>query len=264
MVTWLSALVKTYLIFFFVFKSVKEYDKICMGRFNIYDRGDAVLPPRSMRIKVTTLNEECYNRIREKILCGEIAWGERIDVNRIAEEFGVSKFPVIKAIERLSLENLVTVSPNRGTYVSTPGPEDAYEITELRIMLEEAALRTAWSKHSKELLEQLDRVQAEYVFSGIVDSMEEHRRFLAYDRHFHMAIVRATDNRRLIQYYRTLRSQVEFIRTHTFSGTNVQIAIDAHKKILDFLREDKIEEAAIALHEHLMITHNDCLQSIGE
>lgn len=215
-----------------------------------------------MRIKVTTLNEECYNRIREQILCGEIAWGERIDVNRIAEEFGVSKFPVIKAIERLSLENLVTVSPNRGTYVITPGPEDVDEITELRIMLEESALHIAWSKHSKELIEQLDKVQNEYVFSGIVDSMEEHRRFLAYDRHFHMAIVCATDNRRLIQYYRTLRSQVEFIRTHTFSGVNVQIAMDAHKKILDYLREGKIEEATATLHEHLIVTHSDCLNSI--
>lgn len=215
-------------------------------------------------IELSSLNNECYKRLKEMILEGELQWGARIDVGQISTSLGISKFPVIKAVERLSLENLVTIAPNRGTYVVYPTAEDVLEITEIRIMLEEYACRAAYQKMgSDKLVSELKKVEASHAFNEENLTGSTFREFLNYDRSFHLVFIEGTGNNRLISYYNTIRSQVELFRTKTYILPNSMEALMEHHRFLELLEAQRLEDAVASLHHHLMQVHQDTILSMN-
>lgn len=215
-------------------------------------------------IKLSSLNNESYLRIKDMILCGDLPWGARIEVGQLAESFGISKFPVIKAIERLSLEKLVVVSPNKGTFVVSPTDHDVREITEIRKILEPAACRLAYEKNRSRLLDDIRNVQAEITtFSGNTQGTIPFRDFLNYDRAFHMTLFINAGNERLHAYYKTVRSQAELFRTKTFILRNIDEALQKHQQIFLALSQGKLEEAVEQLIEHLSEVHHDTIISLA-
>ena len=214
-------------------------------------------------IELSSLNNECYKRLKEMILEGELQWGARIDVGQIAASFGISKFPVIKAVERLSLENLVTIAPNRGTYVVNPTAEDVLEITEIRIMLEEYACRITYEKLGVDLVSELKRVESSHQFTEETLNKSAFREFLNYDRSFHLVFIEGTGNNRLISYYNTIRSQVEVFRTKTFILPNAKEALIEHHRLIELLEARRLEDAIAALHHHLLQVHQDTVVSMN-
>jgi DNA-binding GntR family transcriptional regulator len=208
-------------------------------------------------IEIPTLNDICYERIKIQILDGTISWGERIDIGQVAASFGVSKFPVIKAIERLSLEKLVTIVANKGTYVTVPSEKTVNEVTQIRCMIENFAFSYALDCKRDELERELEKTQQEWNFSGIPFKDIERRDFLRYDRHFHLAIVMCTGNEQLVSYYRTVRTQIELFRVKTFTSSTVENALEMHAKIVRAVIRGEKEEAIAALQEHLGTVNND-------
>ena len=59
------------------------------------------------------------NNIKEEIINGNIKPGQRIIETHIAREMGVSRSPLREAIQKLKAENVLKVTPYRGTYVNT-------------------------------------------------------------------------------------------------------------------------------------------------
>ncbi len=213
-------------------------------------------------IKVSSLNNEAYLRIKDMVLCGELSWGSRVEVGVLAGSFGISKFPVIKAIERLSLEKLITVSPNKGTYVVSPTERDVEEITEIRMILEPEALRLSCTKNRAALIDSLIRLQDGILpLSSEKEMNLQFREFLNYDRAFHMTFFTHAGNERLQSYYSTIRSQAELFRTKTYTLKNVDEAIHKHNQILDALVAEDFNSAINHLQKHLTEVHDDTIAS---
>ena len=61
--------------------------------------------------------------IREAILCGECADGERLPENDLARRYGVSRIPLREALQLLRGEGLVTTIANRGVRARCAGEE---------------------------------------------------------------------------------------------------------------------------------------------
>ena len=47
------------------------------------------------------LTESVYDELKAKIINNEYPSGQRLDINSIAEEFGVSRTPVVSALKAL-------------------------------------------------------------------------------------------------------------------------------------------------------------------
>lgn len=215
-------------------------------------------------INTPSLNNECYKKIKEMILGGQLQWGERIGVGLLASSFGVSKFPVIKALDRLAQEQLLTISPNRGTFVTTPTQEDCLEVTEIRIMMEKHALKTAAAKDREGLVRTLKAIQDRSCFESIPIDQIDFKSFLNYDRQFHTAIIEYIDNKRISAYYASIRSQAELFRTRTFFKGNISNAIAKHKEIVSRLETNDTEGAITSLLEHLLQVNEDEKHTLEE
>ena len=90
-----------------------------------------------------TIVEQATQLIRELIISGRLASGERIIESKIAREWGVGQPTVREALKTLESEGLVTYSPNRGCSVTELTGKQIEQITRLRSALEMLAIEIA-------------------------------------------------------------------------------------------------------------------------
>ena len=85
--------------------------------------------------------EVVADALREAIVKGWLAPGERVKEIPLAEQLGVSRGPIREALRLLAHDGLVTIIPNRGAVVPTPTSSDVLEVYAMRSALGSLALR---------------------------------------------------------------------------------------------------------------------------
>jgi DNA-binding GntR family transcriptional regulator len=98
------------------------------------------MPPK---YKYRTMPEIAYDAIRDAILGGRYAPGQRLVTEDLARELGVSRMPVREALHRLQVAGLVSITPHRGAIVSHLSEAEVAEIFHIRAVLEGLATRLA-------------------------------------------------------------------------------------------------------------------------
>src|SRR3712207_4636560 len=87
-------------------------------------------------LDTASLSEQAAARLRDEILSGRIAPGERLNLDEYKAHWGVSITPLRDAAKRLEADGLVTIIPRRGVFVATIDKKALFEIFEIRIALE--------------------------------------------------------------------------------------------------------------------------------
>jgi DNA-binding GntR family transcriptional regulator len=90
-----------------------------------------------------TLADQVFSDVKELILSGRIAPGERLTLRRIAAAVGTSPMPVRDAVSRLVAEKALELLPNRSLQVSWPSRDRFEEIVLIRCNLEGLAAEQA-------------------------------------------------------------------------------------------------------------------------
>ncbi|HVA64095.1 MAG TPA: GntR family transcriptional regulator, partial [Terriglobales bacterium] len=83
------------------------------------------------------------DKLRDKIILGELQEGEQLRQDMIAAEFQVSRIPVREAFRELLAEGLIDIIPNRGAVVSVLAPGEIEELFQIRAVLECEMLRAS-------------------------------------------------------------------------------------------------------------------------
>jgi DNA-binding GntR family transcriptional regulator len=86
------------------------------------------------------------------ILSGKYKPGDWLNESQIARELNISRTPVREALSQLQEQGLVQNRERRGRFVTDIGPEEALQISSLRIILETEALRLAQARMTPEIL----------------------------------------------------------------------------------------------------------------
>ena len=74
------------------------------------------------RVEVPLLREEAYGRLRQAIMDGELAPGQQLRPDDLAEVLGLSRMPIREALARLRAEGLVETRPRTGRQAGDIGP----------------------------------------------------------------------------------------------------------------------------------------------
>jgi DNA-binding GntR family transcriptional regulator len=93
-----------------------------------------------------TLVEDVHEAVRFDILFGRRLPSSRLQLNELAEEYGVSLSVVREAVTRLASEDLVEATPQRGFRVRSISLEHLRDLTWVRVQLETLALRQSIAK----------------------------------------------------------------------------------------------------------------------
>ena len=101
------------------------------------------------------LRDVVFKTLREAILKGNLAPGERLMEIQLANQLGVSRTPIREAIRKLELEGLVIMIPRRGAEVARITEKDLKDVLEVRTSLEELAISLACERISDASVEAL-------------------------------------------------------------------------------------------------------------
>jgi DNA-binding GntR family transcriptional regulator len=93
------------------------------------------------KIEHIDLSERVYDQIKKRILSGSLVPGQKIVQEKLALEIGVSRTPLLKALQQLESELLVESVPRRGMFVKRMGPKEIIDAFNCREGLEGIAVR---------------------------------------------------------------------------------------------------------------------------
>ena len=102
------------------------------------------MPPRPKADPIrATLRDRAYAGLRDLLIAGQLAPGEKLSMRQLAAGLGVSPMPVREAIHRLVAECALEVQPQSAVRVPLMTRERFMELTTIRINLEGMATQVA-------------------------------------------------------------------------------------------------------------------------
>lgn len=203
------------------------------------------------KIKTSLLAKQVYDQMRQHIMTRKYLPGEKLDMQSLADRFGVSRSPVKDAIQQLVHEGLLEVIPRKGTYVTDIQLEDFLEVIETRLMVEQWAstrfLTTVTAEQLKRLqttVDEMDQLLTKDAFN-----FEQYSKL---DMMFHENIVEWANNSRIQSIYRSLNTHV--ILSRIVYSTSLESTIERHKdhhQLLKAIEEKNVEQFHKAIEQHL-------------
>lgn len=124
---------------------------------------------------------EICQKVRKMILSNQFAPNQRINQNQLAEELGVSRTPVVKALHMLVAEGLLDNIPNKGFYIHKLSIKELIELFMIRQCLEMIAAMHAAEYGKAEDIDELEALFTPFMDQCNIDADE----YFAADRKFH-------------------------------------------------------------------------------
>ncbi|MVT01933.1 hypothetical protein CD006_04510 [Enterobacter sp. 10-1] len=199
-------------------------------------------------IRPQSLSSILADHIRDLIVNCQIEPGSLISENDIAAQLNVSRTPVRAALQKLEMERLVQIFPQRGTFVFEFNEQEMRETCEMRQILEAGALTLAL-RHDRQALVALLKEHVERGREALQNAPESYRQA---DSDFHMAIVESSQNRELIGFYKTSINRIRAFLNHlTRTPEEFQNSQVDHETIVGLLERQEDQQAHEKLHWHL-------------
>ncbi|MGX8705860.1 MAG: GntR family transcriptional regulator [bacterium] len=201
-----------------------------------------------MDYKTVSLSDQVYEQLESDILSGKFQRGEIITEMQLCSELGVSRTPVREALRRLFQEHLIEDTP-KGTMILGITPKDFMDMSEIRLRIEELAVR-GFVEHAdanslKELNEAVD-FQEFYLSRGDVDHLR------ALDGRFHDVIYANCDSRVLQDTLTRLHRKVQqYRRNALMSPERATNSVAEHKAILTAIAAHDADTAVEKMNQHI-------------
>jgi GntR family transcriptional regulator of vanillate catabolism len=201
----------------------------------------------SLAIQHENLDDKIYATLRRLILDRQLQPGERILVDHLAAEMGVSRTPILNAFRRLGQEGVVQVLPRRGIYVRRYSKAEMVRLFAVREVLDGLATRLAAASMQKSEIDEF--AQAFRRHDPASTTPAAIRRYVELDRAFHCRLMELADNDQL-------RAAMDSINMRLFVWQDGVVrppaeTIPEHLKILDALRRRDPEGAEAGMRLHI-------------
>lgn len=211
--------------------------------------------PAATRGGTSPLGDQVYAALMEAIAERRLRPGERLMLDDLAAQMGVSRTPIRDALARLAAEGLVQPTGRRGFRVTPPTAEDLTDLYRLRLMCELYAVEEGIANVTPELLAALREHAAECVRLSVSPNPAEHLGVMAHDRGFHRLVVGLGGSRRLSELFERLSIHQQTYRTGVFlliAPAELQAAYRLeHAAIVEALAQGQVEAAKRAIRHHV-------------
>ncbi|MCA9230724.1 MAG: GntR family transcriptional regulator [Planctomycetales bacterium] len=219
-----------------------------------------------------SLTQKAYRHLQQQLSGGILLPGAVVSEKQVASQLGISRTPVGQAIRQLVSEGLMEQVPRYGTVVKEITRQDIEELYELREAMEPYAARKAAESISRAQLDQLailcqstEQLANDMDEQG-ADALEGDalREFLSTDLAFHLYILRAAANQRMLKIVRDSRfvSRVFRTRRARHDRKMVHAACQCHREIYEALCAHDGAASAERMLRHIVKSKEETLAFI--
>ena len=195
-----------------------------------------------------SLGDKAYHKIKQKIVTLEMPPGSMLDEAELKKTLGMGRTPIREALQRLAREDLVTILPRRGMFVTDISIADLRQIFEARVPLEIACVRLAAERASTEMIAELEALS-----QGVLTACEanDHRTLMRIDEQFHELLIKASNSKFLadgLVWLYALSLRIWYLTVDQMGG--MEDALQEHLIIVEALnhRDPDLAEEAIRAH----------------
>lgn len=214
--------------------------------------------------KIATSNNwtQVYLVLKEQILQRQFGPNEKIAIPELAELLGVSPTPIRDALSRLEAEGLIRTVPKVGTFVAPVTRELISDLIETRMMME-CWVVDKWQELPEELIRKTaeemtaisDKAQA-LLTPGTIELYDESN----LDLQFHLTLIRAGGNNRMLSSYETTMNYRIFnLAAADLTWDMYCTSVDQHSVIASALSQGHLSEAKTAICAHLNSSRRNLL-----
>lgn len=179
-----------------------------------------------------SLRERVYRALRDALISGELAPGQRLRDQELAARLGVSRTPVREALQRLEDEGLVETAPRSLTRVA---PLDALAAREAFPVV--AALHALAARHGVPRLIPADITEmraANDALAAVIAALDPAtvQRAIAADDQFHAVLLRAAGNSEIPRTLERLTPKVRRLEYAQFGSLAGRKSVQQHAAII--------------------------------
>ena len=204
-----------------------------------------------------SLRNQVLNQLRNLILSGRIAPGERLYEERLARRAGSSRTPVREALHVLEREGLVESIPRVAYVVKGLDREEFEEIVEIHKAID--CLAAIWAS------DRLNDSVLRYLKENIQKSKEsigrkDFKKVVELDTKFHEQIARASGRKRIYELSQSLRNHTLCYRIGRIPEVSAaKRAVAGREKILEAIQTKDKKRIRQAIVSHLNDAKKDIL-----
>jgi DNA-binding GntR family transcriptional regulator len=209
-----------------------------------------------------SLTQLVVDELRARIIDGRLRLGTALSENALAAELGLSKTPVREALLQLKRDRLVEVLPQRGTYVFRLAADQVTPITELRDVLELAALRAAMGRNRSGLALALSAIvekMAKALAGGDTVSYQK------LDGDYHQTIIDLSGNPYFADAYGQIGFRIQVLRTRLSNDARLnRLSLKDHREIVKLIKAGDDAAAERLMRAHIDHTRQSYLQFLEQ
>ncbi|WP_035098403.1 GntR family transcriptional regulator [Anoxybacteroides tepidamans] len=180
--------------------------------------------------------QHAYEIIRERIMTGVYAPGQRVVTSQLAAELSVSIIPVREALKKLEEEGLIQNKPNIGAIVTPIDHERYLEALSVLAVLSGYATALSAPRFPREQLAELRRMNEE--MREALDAFD-FRHFGQLNRKFHRFIYDYCGNPFLLETIEAVHARIDSIRRMgtAFIPMRARESIQEHEQIIALIEQ---------------------------
>lgn len=192
---------------------------------------------------------QVYGIMRRAIVNLHLAPGSIVNEKQLCDQLGISRTPLREAILQLHAENLVSVVPNSGTYVSKIDLQSVFDGQLVREALELKVVRLAANRMTPQFERALDfnmhqqkRMAADLDYDG----------FYELDEAFHAMICEFGASPHIWKIINGAKAQLDRVRRLSFPlPSHLEVVLNEHMAVVDSLKVRDPDAAAEAMKVHI-------------
>ncbi len=198
------------------------------------------------RLNVLSLREQVYEYLRNEMITGGLVPGSTINLNRIAQQLGISKTPLRDALIHLELEGFVTILPRRGVMVNALALEDVKHAYGTIGIIEAAIVQNCFDKIKSSHISRLEQLNREMRKDIENDNFSN---LFKTNLAFHDVVNNLSDNPLLEQFISPIKHRLYDFQGQSYIPEWELRNCDEHDQYIEFLKQGRPGEAGRVLKD---------------
>lgn len=203
--------------------------------------------------RATPLYLQAYRRIREDIVRGVLAPGQKLSNQLLSDALGISRTPVREAVSALIKDGILQGSPNSTVRVFSPTPGIIATVYPARAVLEGAAAATIASFPGEARADALRHLAERVEVAGRAIEGNSLDAAMA-NTQFHRALVELSRNQVLVDLYEPLSVKAYVCRRESLRQPQHPVrAVEQHRELLRVFERGDPRLAKDAIERHILL-----------
>ena len=191
-----------------------------------------------------------YEQIKEKIISGSFAMGEKISERMLEQLITANKAPIRDALKRLQAEGLVVRKAKSGTYVFSLNSKELLDLLNFRFVIESQSVILSFAINQDRLIEETEKVIVRMKFALSSNNGED---YLYQDSLFHKNLVDLCENSYFISSFERISAIMNTARNRLGNNMeHMQKSIIEHQNIATAIKDRNIGRVVTLLRAHIL------------